>query len=150
MTVLHVLAAAVPSEIAGLPSWALDGLSIGGLVSFILVGLATSRLWTKRQVDIVREDHTKAVTELVKQHDREIANQKDRYEIHLTRTVDILTKRCDDALGREKEWREIATQLQQALGQLADGLEPLHDQSETMLRIVTAWQSETRRKGDQP
>jgi hypothetical protein len=63
--------------------------------------------------------------------------------------VDIITSRCNDALGREKEWREIANQLQQALGSLADGLEPLHDQSETMLRIVTAWQNETRRKGDQ-
>jgi X-X-X-Leu-X-X-Gly heptad repeat protein len=150
MTVLQYLAAAVPSEIAGLPTWALNGLSIGGLVSFILIGLATSRLWTKRQVDIVREDHAKAVTELTKQHDREVANLKDRYETHLTRTVQLLNSRCDDALGREKEWREIATQLQQGLGQLADGLEPLHDQSETMLRIVTAWQAETRRKGDQP
>lgn len=150
MTAFHVLAAAVPSEIVGLPTWALNGLSIGGLISFILIGLATSRLWTKRQVDIVREDHKKAVDELVKQHDREIANQKERYETHLTRTVQLLNSRCDDALGREKEWREIATQLQHALGQLADGLEPLQEQGETMLRIVTAWQAETRRKGDQP
>lgn len=150
MTVLQLLAAAVPSEIAGLPTWALNGLSVGGLVSFILIGLATSRLWTKRQVDIVREDHKKAIDELVKQHDREVANQKERYETHLTRTVQLLNSRCDDALGREKEWREIATQLQHALGQLADGLEPLQEQGETMLRIVTAWQAETRRKGDQP
>lgn len=161
MTVLHVLAAAVPSEIAGLPTWALNGLSIGGLVSFILAGLATSRLWTKRQVDELTKQHEREVTNLKTTHDREITNLKgnhdrevdslkQRYETHLTRTVELLTSRCDDALGREKEWRDTANQLQQAVAALADGLEPLHDQSETMLRIVTAWQAEYRRKGDQP
>lgn len=139
MTVLTLLAAAVPSEIAGLPTWALNGLSIGSLVSFILVGLGTSRLWTKRQVD-----------EVIKQHEREVTNLKERYETHLTRTIELLTARCDDALGREKEWKETAGQLQQAFVTLADGLEPLQDQSETMLRIVTAWQTEFRRKGDNP
>jgi hypothetical protein len=55
------VAAAVPPEIAGLPTWALNGLSIGSLVMLIVMGLFTSKLWTKRQVD-----------ELVKQHDREV------------------------------------------------------------------------------
>lgn len=150
MTVLSLVLAAVPSEIAGLPTWVLNGLSIGSLVSFILMGLATSRLWTKRQVDELTKQHEREVTNLKANQDREVKALTDRYETHLTRTVQLLTSRCDDALGREKEWREIANQLQQALGQLADGLEPLHDQSETMLRIVTAWQAESRRKGDQP
>lgn len=148
MTALHVLAAAVPSEIAGLPTWALNGLSIGSLVSFILIALATSKLWTKRQVDELTKQHEREVTNLKANQDREIAALTTRYDNHLTSTIQLLTSRCDDALGREREWREIATQLQQTVAQLADGLEPLHDQSETMLRIVTAWQSETRRKGD--
>lgn len=131
------LAAAVPAEIAGLPTWALNGLSIGGLVMMILIGLFTSKLWTKRQVD-----------ELTKQHEREVANLKDRYETHLTRTVDLLTARCNDALGREKEWRDTAVQLQQAVATLADGLETLQDNSEGVLHIVRAWQSEFRRKGE--
>jgi hypothetical protein len=147
MTVLSFLAAAVPSEIAGLPTWALNGLSIGGLVSFILAGLATSRLWTKSQVDIVRSDHQDAVNSLNKQHDREVEDLKTRYETHLTRTVELLTTRCDDAISREKEWREVANQLQSAFSTLADGLESVQEQSEAMLRIVTAWQTEYKRGG---
>lgn len=148
MTALHDLAAAVPSEMMGLPTWALNGLSIGSLVTFILIALSTSKLWTKRQVDELTKQHEREVTNLKANQDREMRATTDRYENHLTRTVELLTSRCDDALGREKEWREIATQLQQTVAALADGLEPLHDQSETMLRIVTAWQMESRRKGD--
>lgn len=146
-SVLFSLAAAVPSEIAGLPTWALNGLSIGSLVTFILVGLGTSRLWTKRQVDELTKQHEREVTNLKAQQDREVVDLKARYETHLTRTVELLTARCDDALLREKEWRETAGQLQQAVGTLADGFETLQDQGEGVLRIVTAWQSEFRRGG---
>lgn len=149
MTAIIDLAAAVPSEIMGLPTWALNGLSIGGLVMFILIGLGTSRLWTKRQVDELTKQHEREVENLRTAHTREIDNLRNRYETHLNRTVELLTARCDDAIGREKEWRDTAIQLQQAFATLADGLEPLQDQSEAMLRIVTAWQSEVRRKGDQ-
>ena len=146
-TVLTILAAAVPSEIGGLPTWALNGLSIGGLVTFILVGVATSRLWTKRQVDELVKQHEAERKRTQADHEREMQNMKERYETHLTRTVDLLTKRCDDALMREKEWRDTAGQLQQAVATLADGLETLQDQGEGVLRIVTAWQSESRRGG---
>lgn len=146
MTVASWLVAAVPSEIAGLPTWALNGLSIGSLVSFILVGLGTSRLWTKRQVDELTKQHEREVITLKANQDREVQAIVARYETHLTRTIELLNSRCDDALGREKEWKETAGQLQQAVVTMADGLEPLQDQSEAMLRIVTAWQSEFRRK----
>jgi transposase len=144
------LLAAVPPEIAGLPTWALNGLSIGSLVGFILVGLGTSRLWTKSQVDIVRADHTKAVEDLNKVHDREVGDLKARYETHLTRTVELYKGRVEDALTREREWRDVAQQWQQVAGMLGQGIEPMQEQSETILRILEAWQSESRRKGDGP
>jgi hypothetical protein len=146
-TVIAYLAAAVPSEIAGLPTWALNGLSIGSLVTLILTGLFTSKLWTKRQVDELTKQHEREVANTKEQHAREILNLTTRYETHLTRTVDLLTKRCDDALEREKQWRDTAGQLQQAVATLADGVERLQDNSEGMLRIVTAWQAEFRRGG---
>jgi hypothetical protein len=127
--------AAVPPEIAGLPGWALNGLSIGGLVSFIVMGLATSRLYTKRQVD-----------EQTKQHEREIVDMKARYETHITRTVELYQGRVDDALTREREWRDVARQWQATADILGRGLEPLQEQSETMLRVLQAWQSEAQRR----
>lgn len=148
MTAYQWIAAAVPSEIVGLPTWALNGLSIGGLVTFILVGMATSRLWTKRQVDELVKQHEAERKRTKDDHEREMANMKERYETHLTRTVQLLNARCDDALGREKEWRDTAGQLQQAFSTLADGVDSVQVQGETMLRIVTAWQTELRRKGD--
>lgn len=142
------LLAAVPAEIAGLPTWALNGLSIGSLVTFVLIGLGTSRLWTKRQVDELVKQHEREVKGKDDQHSREVADLKARYETHLTRTVEILTARHNDALAREKEWKETATQLQQVTAMLADGLEPLQEQSETMLRVLTAWQAEYKRSVD--
>lgn len=129
------LFAAVPPEIMGLPTWALNGLSIGSLVMFVLVGLATAKLWTKRQVD-----------ELVKQHDREVTDLKARYEKHIERTVELYKGRVQDALDREKDWREVARSWEATAGLLSQGLEPLQDQSEAMLRIVQAWQSELRNR----
>jgi hypothetical protein len=144
-----ILLAAVPPEIAGLPTWALNGLSIGSLVMFILVGLGTSRLWTKNQVDIMRADHTKAIADLNKVHDREVADLKDRYETHITRTVELYKGRVEDAREREGQWRDVAQQWQSVSAMLGQGIEPMQEQSETILRILQAWQSESSRaKGE--
>jgi uncharacterized membrane-anchored protein YhcB (DUF1043 family) len=138
--------AAVPPEIAGLPTWVLNGLSVGGLVMFIVMGLATSRLYTKRQVDEQVKQHEREVDRLTVQHDREVEDLKTRYETHINRTVELLNGRVDDALTREKDWKEVARQWQTVSETLASGLEPLQEQSETMLRLLQAWQTESRRR----
>jgi hypothetical protein len=144
--VLFLLAAAVPPEIAGLPTWALNGLSIGSLVSFVLMGLATSRLWTKRQVDELVKQHEREQSRIQADHTREMTEVKARYETHITRTVELYQGRVDDARQRETDWRDVARQWEGAATLLANGLEPLQDQGETMLRIIQAWQSESRRR----
>src|SRR6185295_12632097 len=98
--IMH-LAAAVPPEIAGLPTWALNGLSIGGLVMLILMGLFTSKLWTKRQVDELVKQHEREVNATHAQHVRETEATIARYETHLTRTIELYQGRVDDALTRE-------------------------------------------------
>lgn len=138
--------AAVPSEIAGLPTWALNGLSVGSLVMFILAGLATSRLWTKSQVEIIRTDHTGAITQLNKQHDREVEDLKARYEKHIERTVELWQGRTNDALTRESEWREVALRWQAVSELLSSGIEPMQEQSAATLEIMRAWQA-ARTKG---
>lgn len=143
---LHHILAAVPPELAGLPTWALNGLTVGGLVSFILMGLATSRLWTKRQVDELTKQHEREVNNLVKQHEREVTDLKARYETHITRTVELYQGRVQDALTRETEWRDVAGKWQAVADMLGQGIEPLQDQSETMLRLLQAWQSEASRR----
>jgi len=142
---LDWLAEGVPPEIAGLPTWALNGLSIGGLVMLILMGLFTSRLWTKRQVDELTKQHDREVTTLTRNHEQQVTDLKARYETHITRTVELLEKRADDARTRENEWRDVAQKWQAVSEMLASGLEPLQDQGETMLRLLQAWQSEARR-----
>jgi len=136
----------VPPEIAGLPTWALNGLSIGGLVMLILMGLFTSRLWTKRQVDELTKQHDREVASLTSQHEREMKATIDRYELHLTRTVAAAEKRADDARTREDDWRGVAHKWQAVSEMLASGLEPLQDQGETMLRLLQAWQAEMQRR----
>lgn len=144
---IWTLLAAIPPEVAGLPTWALNGLSIGSLVTLIVTGLATSRLWTKRQVDELVKQHEAERSRTKTDHDREMSDMKDRYELHLTRTVEMWQGRTTDALGREKEWRDVARQWEQTASLLVQGLEPLQDQSEAMLRIVSAWQAEIQRRG---
>lgn len=138
--------AAVPPEIPGLPTWVLNGLSIGGLVMLILTGLFTSKLWTKRQVDELTKQHEREVSTLTKNQDRAIEDLKARYEAHLTRTVELLERRADEAREREQEWRDVAQKWQAVSEMLATGLEPLQDQGETMLRLLQAWQSEATRR----
>ena len=142
--IMH-LAAAVPPEIAGLPTWALNGLSIGGLVMLILMGLFTSKLWTKRQVDELVKQHEREVNATHAQHVRETEATIARYETHLTRTIELYQGRVDDALTREGQWRDVARQWEGVASLLSQGIEPLQEQSEAMLRIVTAWQLENRR-----
>lgn len=142
---IHLLAA-LPPVVGGLPTWAWNGLSVGGLVSFIVMGLATSRLYTKRQVDEQTKQHEREVGTLATQHDREVADLKARYELHINRTVELYQGRVDDALTREREWRDVARQWQTTADLLGRGLEPLQEQSETMLRVLQAWQSEAQRR----
>lgn len=143
---LQYFLAAVPPEIGGLPTWAWNGLSVGGLVSFILIGLATSRLWTVRQVNELTKQHEREVATLTKQHDREVSDLKARYETHITRTVELYLGRVEDARTREVEWRDVALKWQAVADMLGQGLEPLQDQGETMLRLLQAWQSEASRR----
>jgi hypothetical protein len=151
---LALLLAAVPPEIAGLPTWALNGLSIGSLVGLIITGLVTSRLWTKRQVDELVKQQEREVSRIAVDHTREMDATKARYETHLNRTVELYQGRVNDALAREQErrgemaeWRDIARQWQVTAEMLAQGIEPMQEQSETTLRILEAWQAESRRKG---
>lgn len=140
MRILHGLASSVPPEIMGLPTWALNGLSIGSLVMFIIVGLATNRLWTKGQINELVKQHEREVERMTADHEREAASVKERYELHLTRTVELYQGRVEDAVRREGEWRDNAQQWQETANLLANGLEPLQDQGETMLAILRAWQ----------
>lgn len=144
---LHYFLAAVPPELGGLPGWGLNALSAGSLVSFIVLGLATSRLYTKRQVDELTKQHEREVGTLTTQHNREVTDLKARFESHIDRTVQLYQGRVEDALTREKDWRDVARKWETTCGLLAQGIEPMQEQSETTLRILQAWQSESRRKG---
>lgn len=144
---LQLLMEALPSPSDGFSDWALKGLSIGSLLTLIIGGLATSRLWTKSQVDIIRADHTRAIDNLVKQHDREIEDLKARYELHINRTVELYQGRVDDARDRENQWHVIADRWQSVSEMLGAGIEPMQEQSATTLRILQAWQAESTRKG---
>lgn len=119
------IAQSVPPELAGLPTWALNGLSVGSLVMFIVVGLVTSRLWTKSQVD----------------------NVITRYETHLKRTIELYQGRVDDSNRREQEWREIAQKWQTTAETLSRSLEQVQEQSATSLAILQAWQIASQRPG---
>lgn len=121
--------AAVPSELAGLPTWMLNGISIGGLVTFIVAGLMTSRLWTKSQVDMLREDHKRDVSDL-----------KERYETHLNRTIELWQGRTEDAIRREQEWRGVANRWQEVSENLGAAVGDMQDQSATTLGIVQEMQ----------
>ena len=150
---LALLLAAVPPEIAGLPTWALNGLSIGSLVGLIITGLVTSRLWTKRQVDELVKQQEREVARIAVDHKREMDDIKSRYETHITRTVELYQGRVDDARAHEQErrgeageWKDIARQWQATAEMLAGGIEPMQEQSEITLRILQAWQAESRRK----
>jgi hypothetical protein len=143
---LHWFAEGVPPEIAGLPTWALNGLSIGGLVMLILIGLFTSKLWTKRQVDELIKQQEREVARTKADHEREMTDVKARYEMHLARTVELYQGRVDDALTRERDWRDVSRQWEGVATMLSQGIEPLQEQSEAMLRIVSAWQAESQRK----
>jgi amino acid permease len=125
----------VPPEVAGLPTWALNGLSIGSLVMLIIVGLVTSKLWTKSQVDNVISRYEKSIEDL-----------KQRYETHLQRTVALYEGRVNDSLQREKEWREIALQWQATVDRLTDGVEGIQEHSATSLAILQSWQVESRQR----
>jgi hypothetical protein len=112
----------------------------------ILMGLFTSKLWTKRQVDELIKQQEREVARTKADHEREMAAIQARYEMHLTRTVELYQGRVDDALTREREWRDVSRQWEGVATMLSQGLEPLQEQSEAMLRIVSAWQAESHRR----
>src|ERR1041384_5048225 len=143
---LHWLAEGIPPEIARLPTWVLNGLAVASLVMLIIISLFTSKLWTKRQVDELIKQQEREVARTKSDHEREIADIKARYELHLTRTVELYKGRVDDALTREREWRDVSRQWEGVATMLSQGMEPLQEQSEAMLRIVTAWQAESHRR----
>jgi hypothetical protein len=109
------LATAVPPEASnGLTDLVLKGISIGSLITLIVGGLATSKLYTSRQVD-------------------QIVN---RYEKHLDRTVENMQGRINDAVRREGEWRDVAMQFKDAFQTMEGVIEPMQFQSQTMLQII--------------
>lgn len=134
-----LIIAAVPptGDVMGLPPWAPNVLSVGGLITLIVVGLVTSKLWTKSQVDTLQ-----------KTHDREVANLKDRYDTHLSRTIELYQGRVNDAIRRENEWRDTAQTWQKVAQTLADGLEPMHEQNTTILAIVQQWQVSAKQQSE--
>lgn len=119
----------MPPEIVGLPTWMLNGLSISGLVLFIIVGLSTSRLWTKQQVELLNQAHA-----------REVGNIKERYELHIRRTVELYEGRVTDAVRREQEWHAVADKWQEVARVMSDAIEPMQEQSLTALTILQTWQ----------
>ena len=127
---------AVPPDILGMPTWILNGLSVTGLVAFILAGLATSRLWTRHQVQL-----------LTQAHEREVENVKARYELHIERTIELYKGRVDDAVRREQEWHDVADRWQKVAEMLGDSVNPLLEQSQTTLAILQAWQAAANRPG---
>lgn len=123
------LIVAVPPEMLGLPTWILNGLSVGSLVLFIVIGLATSRLWTAHQVRTLEA-----------QHAREVDNLTKRYELHLASMIAQLQGRIDDAIRREKEWHDVADRWQQVAQMLGDAVDPMLEQNQTILAVVREMQ----------
>lgn len=135
---LDLILAATPSDVvAGLPGWVPNVLSVGGLITLIVGGMATSKLWTKSQVETV-------TNELTKSHDREVTNLKDRYDTHLTRTVELYQGRIDDAVRREGEWRDTALTWQKVAEMLGQGIEPMQEQSAATLAVLQSLQAGAR------
>lgn len=131
----------IPPEIAGFPTWVLNGLSVGGLVMLIIFSLFTDRLWTKGQVNRLIEQHKEAMNDSRTQHSEALAAIKERYETHITRTVDLWRGRAEDAIRREEEWKDIALKWQKVSELLGDAIDPLHAQSATTLEIVRQLQA---------
>ena len=116
--------------------WGGNVVSVSALVGLIVVGLATSRLYTKSQVDDLKAQHAKALEELRVAH-----------KVALDNVVETWKANRDDAVRREGEWRGVATDWQRVATTLSNGLEPLQEQGETMLTIVRELQRSTPRAG---
>lgn len=105
---------AAPDPVAMAQGWIGNTLSIGALVLLIVGGLATSRLWTKSQVNELKAQHALTIKNI----------------------EEVWKARCDDAVRREGEWRDVATKFQESSTVLADGFEAVQEQGQTMLTIV--------------
>lgn len=125
VTALWLMASAVPPEIGGIPTWILNGVGVVTLLMMTVGGLATSRLYTSRQVDQM------------------IA----RYEKHLDRTVEGMQGRIDDAVRREAEWRDVAMQFKDAFQTLEATVEPMQLSNQTMLSVLRQIQTMQREAG---
>lgn len=132
--------AVVPSTIVGLPTWVLQGLSVGSLVMFIVIGLATSRLWTAAQVKNLTNQHGLVLQSLTTQHIREVENLKAQYDSFIQTTVAQYEGQVAGAVKREDGWREVALKWEEVVRILTSELEPIQEQASTSLEILRAWQ----------
>jgi hypothetical protein len=141
MPIWQALAEGVPPDMLGMPTWVLNGLSVGGLVMLIVFSLITDVLWTKRQVNTLIATHVEAMTAATKANEKALTDQKERYEKHLDRTVQLLRDQVATAERRESEWRSISGDWQKVATLLGDAIDPLHSQSEAILGIVREMQA---------
>lgn len=130
----------VLADIAGtLTGWVPTTLSVSGLVAFIVIGLATSRLYTKSQVDQLKTDHTTAMKA-----------KDDAHALAITTLNEAWRANRDDAVRREGEWRGVADRWEGIAATLADGLDPLHEQGQTLLTVLTEMQRQQSRTSGRP
>lgn len=132
-------------------SWAsltANGLSIGALVMLIIGGLLSSRLWTWRQVDRLIKQHETAIKDMQLAHANALATAKDQYEIGLRSHTESWKTAHADAVRREGEWRSIAMDWQKVATMLGEAIEPMHEQSATVLTIVRELQTAQARRGN--
>lgn len=122
VTALWLMTSAVPSEIGGMPTWILNGVGVVSLLMMVVGGLASSRLYTSRQVDQI------------------IA----RYDTHMARTIENMQGRIDDAVRRETEWRDVAMQFKEAFQAVEATVEPMQLSNQTMLSVLRQIQSMQR------
>lgn len=123
VTAMWYMATAVAPEAFGIP-WTsvLNGVGVVSLLLMIVGSLASAKLYTSRQVDQI----------------------VDRYEKHLTRTVENMQGRIDDAVRREGEWRDVAMQFKDAFQTLEATVEPMQLSNQTMLSVLRQIQAMQR------
>jgi hypothetical protein len=114
----------------------------------IIGGLLSAKLWTKAQVDRLVAQHIAAMARADAQHASSLAIAKDQYTSALAANGDAWRMAHADAVRREGEWRSIATDWQKVATMLGETIEPMHEQSATVLTIVKELQSAQARRGN--
>ena len=133
---------------AGWSQLAANGLSIGSLVMLIVIGLLSSKLWTWRQVDRLIKQHENA---MASEHTANTLAQtiaKEQYETALRSHTESWKTAHADAVRREGEWRSIAMDWQKVATMMGEAIEPMHEQSATVLAIVRELQTAQARRGN--